>query len=107
EGDGGIVKETQRVFFAGLQAQEEIVSRAAGFSTAPLAAVLLLHPRDRALRLVKGQASCDDGVVSALDEPDQSRFEGEAAFARQIDDMTGAAQQALHLARPVLFLDFD
>ena len=31
----------------------------------------------------------------------------EAAFARHVDDMTDAAQQSLHLARPIRLFDCD
>jgi hypothetical protein len=88
-------------------ARGDCLTGSAGFSSAPLAAALLWRSRDRVLRLVKGQSTSNDGVVSAFDERDQSGFERKAAFARQAGGATGATQQAPHLARPILFLDFN
>ena len=51
------------------------------------------------LLLVKGEAHRDNRVVAALDAGDEARLQGNATFAREVRGVTGAAQQALHLAR--------
>ena len=38
---------------------------------------------------------------------DEPRLESDAALAGEVCQVTGAAQQALHLARPVFLLDVD
>ena len=48
-----------------------------------------------------------DGVVTALEACDERRLQRNALFSCEVRRMTGAAQQPLHLARPVLLLDLD
>ena len=66
--------------------------------------------RERRLSLVEREPFGKDGVVAALQSRDQAgpqRVEGNTALARQVRQVTGAAQQALHAARPVFLLDVD
>src|SRR5580658_5430068 len=66
--------------------------------------------RERRLSLVEREPFGKDGVVAALQSHGQAgpqRVEGNTALARQVRQVTGAAQQALHAARPVFFLDVD
>ena len=56
---------------------------------------------------MKGEAFRDNRVVTSLDARDEPGLQGNAAFAREVRGVTGAAQQSLHLARPLLFLDLD
>ena len=46
-------------------------------------------------------------IVTSLDQRDQSGLQRHTLPARKVRCVAGAAQQALHLARPVLFLDLD
>ena len=107
EGHGRIVKEAQRVFFACCEAQEEIVSGSARLTTAPFAGSLHGGARQRRLGLMEGEPFGENGVVTALETFDESRFQRNASFSREIGRVTGAAQQPLHLARPVFLLDLD
>lgn len=56
---------------------------------------------------MKSQAFSDNRVVASLDARDEARLQRNAALSREIRGVTGAEQQSLHLARPVLLLDFD
>ena len=59
------------------------------------------------LCLVKCETFRQGGIVTSfyqLDEPGRQRH---ALFAREVRRVTGPAQQALHLARPVLFFDLN
>ena len=59
------------------------------------------------LGLMEGQPFGENGVVTALETFDEPRLQRNAPFSRSVRDVTGAAQQPLHLARPLFFLDFD
>ena len=61
----------------------------------------------RGLCRVKRQALSEEGVVTSLNAGDQGRLERYAPVARQFGGVAGAAQQALHPARPVLLFDLD
>ena len=63
--------------------------------------------RQRRLRLVKSEPFGENGVVTAFATFDESRLQRNAPFSREIRRVTGAAQQPLHLTRPVFILDFD
>src|SRR4051812_50118414 len=56
---------------------------------------------------MESQTLGEDRIVTSLDAGDQGRLERYAPVARQIGGMAGAAQQALHSARPILLLDLD
>ncbi len=59
------------------------------------------------LALMERQAFDQDAIVTSLDQCDQAGLRRHALFSREVRRMAGAAKQALHPARPVLFLDFD
>ena len=61
----------------------------------------------RGLRFMEGQAIRDNGVVTPLDQGDQSRLQRHVLRACEVHRMAGPAQQPLHPARPVLLLDLD
>ena len=103
EGNRRIVKEAQRVLFAGCETQEEIMSGSARRT----AASLHCGGRQRHLGLMEGQPLGDNGVVTALTTFDQLRLQRNALFSRSVRGVTRAAQQSLHFARPRLFLDLD
>jgi hypothetical protein len=56
---------------------------------------------------MEGQPFGENGVVTTFETFDESRSQSNAPFSCSIRDVTGAAQQPLHLARPLFFLDFD
>jgi hypothetical protein len=56
---------------------------------------------------MEGQPFGENGVVTTFETFDESRSQRNAPFSCSIRDVTGAAQQSLHLARPLFFLDFD
>ena len=56
---------------------------------------------------MEGQPFGDDGIVTSLDQGDQRRLRRPSSFACEIRRVTGAAQEPLHFARPLLFLDLD
>src|SRR5271167_458796 len=58
-------------------------------------------------RLVELQTVCENAIVTSVDQRDQTWFQRQALLARKVRHVAGAAQQALHLASPVLFLDLD
>src|SRR5262245_65413192 len=62
---------------------------------------------ERGLLLVESEALRHDGVVASLDMGDEARFERDAPLASKVGRMTGSPQQDLHLARPILLIDFD
>ena len=49
----------------------------------------------------------ENGIVTTLETIDEPRLDGHTPFSRSVRDVTGAAQEPLHLARPLFFLDFD
>ena len=49
----------------------------------------------------------DDGVIAAPELGDKAGVERHAAVPSEMGGMTGAAQQALHLARSLFLLDVD
>ena len=53
------------------------------------------------------QAFSEDGVVTALEQRDETRLQRHALLAREVGRVAGATQQALHLARPIFSLDLD
>ena len=55
----------------------------------------------------KAEPFGDDGIVTSLDQGDQRRLRRPSSFACEIRRVTGAAQEPLHFARPLLFLDLD
>ncbi len=60
----------------------------------------------RGLCLVELQTCREDRVVTALDQCDQARRQRHTPLlARKVRRVAGSAQQALHLMRPILFLD--
>src|SRR4051812_7892662 len=61
----------------------------------------------RGLRRMERQPLSDESVVTSLDAGDQGRLERHALVACEIGGVAGAAQQALHPARPILLLDLD
>jgi len=63
--------------------------------------------RERRLGLVEGQPFGQDGVITALHPCDQAGLQRAAALACEVGGVTTAAQQLLHLARPVFLLDVD
>ena len=63
--------------------------------------------RQRRLGLMEGQPFGENGVVTTLETFDEPRLHSNAPFSRSVRGVTGAAQQPLHLARPLFFLDFD
>ena len=101
EGHIGIVQKPQYIVPAQLEAQEEIMADASWLAAAALDATKLRlgEMEDEALR--------HDGVVASLDAGDEARFEHDAPPACEICRVAGAAQQDLHLARPVLVVDVD
>jgi hypothetical protein len=56
---------------------------------------------------MEGQPFGENGVVTTFETFDEPRSQRNAPFSCSIRDVTGAAQQPLHLARPLFFLDFD
>ena len=56
---------------------------------------------------MEGQPFGENGVVTTRETFDEPRLHSNAAFSRSVRGVTGAAQQPLHLARPLFFLDFD
>jgi hypothetical protein len=56
---------------------------------------------------VKGQAFGNDGVVAPTDEIDEALTGGLLFGPCQVFGMAGAAEQNLHLPRPVLVFDLD
>ena len=56
---------------------------------------------------MEGQPFGENGVVTTFETFDELRSQRNAPFSCSIGDVTGAAQQPLHLARPLFFLDFD
>jgi hypothetical protein len=107
EGNGWIVEEAQRVLLACCPAQEQVVSGAARRAAAPFGASLHQGARQRRLRLVKSEPFGENGVVTALETFDELGLQRNVPFSREIRRVTGAAQQPLRLARPVLILNFD
>ena len=107
KGTVGIVKEAQRVLFARREAQEEIVSGSARRAAAPFAASLRGGARQWRLGLMEDQPFGENGVVTTLETFDEPRLQSNAPFSRSVRGVTGAAQQPLHLARPLFFLDLD
>src|SRR5271156_446002 len=89
------------------EAQEEIVSGSARCTPATFAACLDHGVHQRQLGLMEGQPFGENGVVTTFETFDESRFQRSAPFSCSIRNVTGAAQQPLHLARPLFFLDFD
>ena len=89
------------------EAQEEIVSGSARCTTATFAACFDHGAHQRQLGLMEGQPFGENGVVTTFETFDESRSQRNAPFSCSIRDVTGAAQQPLHLARPLFFLDFD
>ena len=59
------------------------------------------------LGLVEGHAFGENGIVTSLGQCDQRRLQRRASFACEICRVTGASQEPLHFARPILFLDLD
>src|SRR5208337_2060875 len=104
ERHGWVVQEAQRVLSARDEPEQQIMSGAARRAPAAFAVSFL---RQRRLRLVEGQPFGDDSVVTALETRDQARLQRKLPFSGESGRMTGAAQQALHFARPILLLDFD
>ncbi len=52
---------------------------------------------------MEGQPFGENGVVTTFETFDESRSQSNAPFSCCIRDVTGAAQQPLHLARPLFF----
>ena len=63
--------------------------------------------REGRLGRVEGQPFGDDDIVTSLDQADQRRLRRPSSFACEIRRVTGAAQEQLQFARPLLFLDLD
>ena len=59
------------------------------------------------LAFMERQAVRDNAVVTSFDQRDQARLERHTLLTCKIGRVACAAQQALHLACPVLFLDLD
>src|SRR3954469_20657088 len=57
------------------------------------------------LRVMECQTVRQDRVIPSLEQCDQTRLQRHAPLARQVARVAGAAQQALHPARPVLLLE--
>jgi hypothetical protein len=57
------------------------------------------------LGLMKGEPLGHEDVIAAFGERDQARRGG--ATAREVDRVSGPAEQPGHLARPVFLLDVD
>jgi hypothetical protein len=96
--------------FAICEAQEKIVPGSARFAATALGFSLGGGGRERRLSLVEGQPLGQDGVVTAFNlcmQARPERVESNAALAGEVCGVTGAAQQLLHLARPVFLLDLD
>jgi hypothetical protein len=56
---------------------------------------------------MEGQPFGENGVVTTFETFDEPGSQRNVPFSCSIRDVTGAAQQPLHLARPLFFLDFD
>src|SRR5205085_11800946 len=96
-----ITQEAQHIVAALIESHEEVVADTPWLVTAALPAT------ERRLCTMEGEALRQDDLVAACDASHQAWFEWDTALARQVDYMAGAAQQNLHLACPVFFLDFD
>ena len=107
EGHGGIAQKAQRVASPGQEALQQIVSGSSRRAASGFATASGHGARQRRLPFMKGEARRDNRVVTSLDAGDEARLEGNAALAREVGGVAGSAQQSLHLARPVLFLDLD
>ena len=94
-------EEAQRIVPATLKAQEEIVPDAARLAAGALAT------GKRRLRLMEVHPLGHDGVVAALDASNEAGGERHAARASNVCRVARAAQEDLHLARPVFLLDLD
>src|SRR3954468_8675268 len=105
EGHGGIVQEAQHVVLAGAEAQEEIMAGASWRSPPSLAAAVGWRCSKRRLVLVEREPLGDDDVIAAPELVDKAGVERHAPG--EMGGMTGAAQQALHPARPLFLLDVD
>src|SRR5215210_9207774 len=98
-------EKTEYVWLPRAEAQQEIVANPSR-RTATVSGCDCGGDQRRLCR-VKRQALSEEGVVTSLNAGDQGRLERYAPVAREIGGVAGAAQQALHPARPVLLLDLD
>jgi len=100
-----VCEKAQHVGFSAAEPQEQIVANPAWRPTATFA---FADSADQCrLRVMECQAVHQDGVITSLEQSDQARLQRHAALTRQVAGVAGAAQQALHPARPVLFFDLD
>jgi hypothetical protein len=95
-------RRKRNVSFVLREAQEEIVSGSARCTTATFAACLDHGAHQRQLGLMERQPFGENGVVTTFETFDESRSQRNAPFSCSIRDVTGAAQQPLHLARPLM-----
>ena len=102
EGHAGIGQEAQHVLFADAEAQYEVMAYPSRrTATAPGFCQCWLYFLER-------QAFCQDGVVMALDQRDQTGVRSAACPAREQGSSRGRrGQQALHPACLVFLLDLD
>jgi hypothetical protein len=56
---------------------------------------------------MEGQPFGENGIVTTFERFDEPGSQRNVPFSCSIRDVTGAAQQPLHLARPLFSLDFD
>ena len=101
------MKKAQRVGAPDEESQQQIVPGSSRRAAPGFAAALGHCARQRRLLFVKSQARHNNRIVSSLDARNEARLQVKAALPREVCGVTGAAQQALHLARPILLLDFD
>ena len=83
------------------------MSGSARRTAAPFAPSLDRGAHQRRLGLMEDQPFGENGIVTTLETIDEPRLDGHTPFSRSVRDVTGAAQEPLHLARPLFFLDFD
>src|SRR5215213_8065264 len=105
EGPPWVGEKAEHVLLTGAETQQKVVANPSRrTATVPGCGC---GGDQRGLRRMERQALGEDSVITSLDAGDQGRLERHAPVARQIGGMAGAAQQALHPARPVLLLDLD
>src|SRR3954447_17336112 len=105
EGHPRVGQKAEHVMLAHAEAQQEIVANPSRRTATVLGGDC--GGDQRGLRRMERQTLSEESVVTSLDAGDQGRLERHAPVAREVGGVAGAAQQALHPARPVLLLDLD
>jgi len=106
-GTSGLVRNRSTSCLRSLRRSNQIVPDAARWATTAGTAAQLESDRQRRKHQVKGQPLRNCDIVASIDQIEEALIGGLLLVARQMLGMSGAAQQNLHLACPVLVFDLD